>query len=479
MGRGLTRTVLVLALLPCACFAVAADAATGPQAIATGVIVVDASAAPGTPPVASPGASLAGPLSVTTKSWASSGSTPLAQADQITSSVSSSTAGLDAQTSLTNVQLFGGELTIDSLQVSVKQPPTGAEIVNPQVGNVQLGGSPVSVPARGAGSVPLSDWGQLSVGPTLKDGSVAGLLIDITADHDSLVAGSSIVIGDVQVVPAPQSSGGGGGGGGGGSSAPPPAPTLHHHHHAGKHHAHHHARAHHRHHGPIDETHPVKLPKLGNGVRAAIVRAAAAQIGWPYVWGGESRAEGGFDCSGLVDYAFLAAGHPLPGRPTAAVLWHMGIPIKKADLRPGDLAFLGTNTGEPYHVALYAGDGMVIVASHHGAPIAEVPLDSVPWDGYARIWAPGGYAPVIHPRTTHGGNPDELADAIAFERARQSAPASDSANVVIMPPPPPVHTLGHRAPARHPGKKPESPVIIADPRARAAQPRSAFPLPSA
>ena len=248
--------------------------------------------------------------------------------------------------------------------------------------------------------------------------------------------------------------------------------------HDGKHHRH--SLAHHRHHGPIDRTHPAKLPFLGHGVRAAIVRAAAAQIGWPYVWGGESRAEGGFDCSGLVDYAFLAAGHPLPGRPTAAVLWHMGVPIKKKDLKPGDLAFLGTNTGEPYHVALYAGGGMIIVASHHGAPIAEVPLDSVPWDGYARIWAPGGVAPALHPRTTHGGNPDEVADAIAAERARLSdVPSSDSANVVIMPPPPPQRLHAHRHPARHPARKPDAPVIMADPRARAAQPRSAFPLPSA
>ena len=91
--------------------------------------------------------------------------------------------------------------------------------------------------------------------------------------------------------------------------------------------------------------HPANLPELGRGVRANIVRAAAQQIGWPYVWGGESRTEGGFDCSGLVDYAYSAAGHALPGRPTAAVLWQMGIPIAKRNLRPGDLVFLGTYSG--------------------------------------------------------------------------------------------------------------------------------------
>jgi len=136
-------------------------------------------------------------------------------------------------------------------------------------------------------------------------------------------------------------------------------------------------------------THPTFLPPLGKGVRAAIVRAALDQVGWPYVWGGESRAEGGFDCSGLVDYAYAAAGHPLPGRPTAAVLWQMGMVVERDQLQPGDLVFLGAPSGEPYHVALYIGRGMVVVAPHRGALIGEVPLDSVPWDGFARIWSPG------------------------------------------------------------------------------------------
>src|SRR5207302_5457755 len=83
----------------------------------------------------------------------------------------------------------------------------------------------------------------------------------------------------------------------------------------------------------------------GAGGRAAVIAAAAAQVGWPYVWGGESRAEGGFDCSGLVDYAFQAAGVPLPGRPTAAALWSMARPESPADLEPGDLVFLGAPTG--------------------------------------------------------------------------------------------------------------------------------------
>ena len=67
----------------------------------------------------------------------------------------------------------------------------------------------------------------------------------------------------------------------------------------------------------------------------AVVAAALAQLGWPYVWGGESRAEGGFDCSGLVDYAFAAAGLPV-GRLTAAGLQQLARPLPAGTgLRPG------------------------------------------------------------------------------------------------------------------------------------------------
>ena len=196
---------------------------------------------------------------------------------------------------------------------------------------------------------------------------------------------------------------------------------MHHHKHHKQHHSHHQAKAQkrhrHHHHHRVAVPHPTNLPELGRGVRANIVRAAAQQIGWPYVWGGESRTEGGFDCSGLVDYAYSAAGHPLPGRPTAAVLWQMGIPIAKRNLRPGDLVFLGTYSGQPYHVAMYAGHGMVIVASGRGRPIAAVPLDSVPWDGYARIWADGSLEPphplrLVRPLTPITRS-DQQADVVA------------------------------------------------------------------
>jgi cell wall-associated NlpC family hydrolase len=144
---------------------------------------------------------------------------------------------------------------------------------------------------------------------------------------------------------------------------------------------------------PAGRFRPIDL-RGGRGPLAAVA-AAEAQVGWPYVWGGESRVEGGFDCSGLIDFAYAAAGSPLPGRPTAADLWHVGRPEAVADLAPADLVFVGTASGAPHHVGMYVGDGMVVVAPHTGAQVRFEPLAAGGWDGYARLFSgAGGSAPV-------------------------------------------------------------------------------------
>jgi hypothetical protein len=154
----------------------------------------------------------------------------------------------------------------------------------------------------------------------------------------------------------------------------------------------------------------------GRGPLAAVA-AAEAQVGWPYVWGGESRAEGGFDCSGLIDYAYAAAGDPLPGRPTAADLWHDSRPVAAADLLPGDLVFVGTGSGAPHHVGMYVGGGTVVVAPHTGADVRFEPFAAGGWDGFGRLSAEG---PVAQPA-------DPAVEAAA--RAHQVPPHALSAEL--------------------------------------------------
>jgi cell wall-associated NlpC family hydrolase len=114
-----------------------------------------------------------------------------------------------------------------------------------------------------------------------------------------------------------------------------------------------------------------------SGSGDAVVAAAMTQLGVPYAWGGETPAVG-FDCSGLVQWAFARIGVALPRTTTEQVL--VGLPITDAtELRTGDLLFTqSTRNGETIdlgHVAIYAGGGMEIVAPHTGAVVRLEPVD--------------------------------------------------------------------------------------------------------
>ena len=91
-----------------------------------------------------------------------------------------------------------------------------------------------------------------------------------------------------------------------------------------------------------------------------IVATANKYIGVPYVWGGSSPS--GFDCSGLVQYAFKAHGINLPR--TSKQQWTVGTVISKSELKPGDLVFFAnTYTSGISHVGIYVGDNQFIHAS--------------------------------------------------------------------------------------------------------------------
>jgi cell wall-associated NlpC family hydrolase len=184
---------------------------------------------------------------------------------------------------------------------------------------------------------------------------------------------------------------------------------------------------------------PVDL-RGGRGPLAAVA-AAEAQVGWPYVWGGESRAEGGFDCSGLVDFAYAAAGSPLRGRPTAADLWHMASSESPSDLAPSDLVFMGARSGAPYHVGMYVGDGMVVVAPHTGAQVQFEPLAAGGWDGFGRLFAGGSAMPAVDPAVEAAARAHQVPpDALAAELRLGLAADPEAAAAALA-----------RAMRRHPG----------------------------
>jgi cell wall-associated NlpC family hydrolase len=99
-----------------------------------------------------------------------------------------------------------------------------------------------------------------------------------------------------------------------------------------------------------------------NSAGGRAVAAAESQLGVPYVWGGETPGVG-FDCSGLVAWAWGQAGVPLPHYSGAQMADSTPVPV--SDLEPGDLLFYGP--GGSQHVAMYVGGGSMIEAPYTGA----------------------------------------------------------------------------------------------------------------
>jgi hypothetical protein len=92
-----------------------------------------------------------------------------------------------------------------------------------------------------------------------------------------------------------------------------------------------------------------------------VLNVMTQYLGLPYVWGGKSPEEGGFDCSGLISYAFAQIGIDLSGN--AHTQYNKTVAVSEDDAKPGDLVFWETYKNAPSHVGMYLGDGNFINAS--------------------------------------------------------------------------------------------------------------------
>jgi cell wall-associated NlpC family hydrolase len=118
------------------------------------------------------------------------------------------------------------------------------------------------------------------------------------------------------------------------------------------------------------------------------VEYAEHEIGVPYVWGGETAGVG-FDCSGLVQWAWAKAGISIP-RTTEEQYPNM-LHVTLTQLQPGDLLFYYNLDGdhEIDHVVMYVGSGpwgvdTTIAAAHTGTDVALAPLFTAGLYGAAR-----------------------------------------------------------------------------------------------
>jgi cell wall-associated NlpC family hydrolase len=109
-----------------------------------------------------------------------------------------------------------------------------------------------------------------------------------------------------------------------------------------------------------------------------VISTAKSLIGTPYVWGGESFQEGGFDCSGFTQYIFKQAGYTLNrvSRDQA----NQGAYVARNNLQPGDLIFYSfEGNGVVNHVGLYIGNGQMIHSPKTGDTVKVTNITTSYW----------------------------------------------------------------------------------------------------
>jgi cell wall-associated NlpC family hydrolase len=114
------------------------------------------------------------------------------------------------------------------------------------------------------------------------------------------------------------------------------------------------------------------------GTAQVAVNTALAQLGDPYVWGG--AGPNSFDCSGLTQFAYAAAGVQLPH--SSQMQSTIGTPVARANLQPGDLVFFYSPVS---HVGMYIGNGRMVHASTFGSPVLVTSVDMAGYVGARRL----------------------------------------------------------------------------------------------
>jgi cell wall-associated NlpC family hydrolase len=129
---------------------------------------------------------------------------------------------------------------------------------------------------------------------------------------------------------------------------------------------------------------PVTLGALGisgptvgsGGSSSSAVAAARSKLGQPYEYGGES--DGGWDCSGLVQWAFARVGVTLPR--TSFSQFGAGTPVERASIQAGDLVFFNASGPGASHVAIATSNSTAISATTRG--VMEHPIGGAYWGAH-------------------------------------------------------------------------------------------------
>lgn len=183
---------------------------------------------------------------------------------------------------------------------------------------------------------------------------------------------------------------------------------------------------------------PVVRPAVayasGYDPRTSAINKAIEQLGKPYLWA--AAGPNAFDCSGLVQYCYAAAGIDVPHQ--SGMIWARCDHLTSDKLEPGDLLFNANSLGEPtsasqiYHVGLYVGGGQAIHAPGTGKTICYTTVSHFKFFGRLKetYWHDGDRTydqpPLVRGDFTGDGREDVF-QLFGYPSARSSAVVFPSA----------------------------------------------------
>ncbi len=118
------------------------------------------------------------------------------------------------------------------------------------------------------------------------------------------------------------------------------------------------------------------------GLADSVVATASEAMGRRYQYGGTGADGSGFDCSGLIQYAYGRHGVTLPRRSADQAREGKEVSKNPAKLRPGDILTFSNKGGPVTHVGLYVGQGRFIHSATRGVQLSTLSAD----DPYGRWW---------------------------------------------------------------------------------------------
>ena len=119
-----------------------------------------------------------------------------------------------------------------------------------------------------------------------------------------------------------------------------------------------------------------KQPLMLSGeLREGLLARTMLVVNTPYTFGGNSP-EGGFDCSGLIQWAVQGIHTGLLPRTTAQ--WaQASVPVAGRSLQRGDFVFFNTLGGRYSHMGIFVGNGQFVHAPSSGGTVQRVRMDNV------------------------------------------------------------------------------------------------------